>query len=879
MMKPSPERWARIEGLVDELLDLPADRHAAHLDSHCSDDHELRAEVERLLASCMRAESMFESPPLLVAQELASLEEHAARDDVSAGHVVGTYRVVRLLGRGGMGAVFLAERDDGAFQRQVALKIVKRGMDTDEIVGRFRRERQILAQLEHPNIAGLLDGGVTDGGLPYFVMELAPGQSIDRYCDAARLDIDARLTLFMDVCHAVQHAHRNLVVHRDLKPGNILVSDEGVKLLDFGIAKVLQTEAEDEPATRLEERRLTPEYAAPEQILGKPTTTATDVYALGVILYELLAGRQPYVVSGTLAEIERTVCEVMPRAPSLAVQRNGDGRDAEAIATARGTRPDLLRDQLSGDLDAIVLRALQKEPDRRYPSVEAFAEDISRYLTGMPVVARPDTRWYRVSKFVQRNLLEVALAAAAVTILIAGLIATILFAREADAQAQIATAQAGRANRELDNRESALDWLEGIFGEIDPDRIDGLGRYDQTVATIDQLMERANVRLELLTDRPEVYAAAANMLGRILFRLGDTYRADSVFRSAHKVLSPLGDQPDLAVSMMGIGEVARRNGQFQDAERWFRDALRVRESVFGPDDPRIAEALAGLAFSIYNQHPGSPEKLAEADRLYAQAAAFGDAVPLETRVRISEGFGDIRLAQGNYVEAEAFYQRSLNERQPGEGLDPGTARMMWGLGDAVSKQGREEEGLRFQEAARDALLQAYGPLHPEVGLAYYRVGYGMHNVGRLHEAEEQLQNAVRAFASMNDPTFSYLAYAWDQIGQLQIDRSRFDAAVQPLDSALAIYEKHDPGANRDVAIRYYKALANRGIAVKNLGRDDARALADLRESYTKFAGPLDDPREAARTAAALADLYRRIGPPDSVAVYQRRAAATSPGGT
>jgi eukaryotic-like serine/threonine-protein kinase len=374
----------------------------------------------------------------------------AQRDDRIAGARIGPYRLVKELGRGGMGTVYLAARSDDAFQKRVALKVLKRGMDTDAIVRRFRNERQILASLDHPYISGLLDGGTTPDGLPYFAMEFVEGQPIDQYSEARHLDTTARLEMFMKICAAVQYAHQNLIIHRDIKPANVLVTAGGTpKLLDFGIAKLLNPDlgGQTYAATADGSPLMTPEYASPEQVRGEVVTTATDVYSLGVLLYELLTGRRPYqLTSRTPAEIARVVCHSVPERPSTAVTRTGSGTthseamtaaaDAAPTPAAGSARPRIadpqrLRRRLAGDLDNIVLKALSKEPARRYASVDQFSEDIRRHLSGLPVTARKDTFGYRAAKFVGRNRTGVAAGAVVLVALIAGIVGTSWQARNA----------------------------------------------------------------------------------------------------------------------------------------------------------------------------------------------------------------------------------------------------------------------------------------------------------------------------------------------------------------------------------------------------------------------------------------------------------------
>ncbi len=419
------DRFRRLEEIFAEAVAVPADERREFVLSRCGADAWLLTEVEAMLDSADAARGFLDRSAFEIGASVI------AKEGLEVPKSIGGYSITKEIGRGGMGAVYLAERPE--FKQQVALKVIKRGMDTDEILRRFRQEREILASLTHPNIARLLDGGTTDDGRPYFVMEYIDGVSITAYCDQNKLPIDARLALFRKVCSAISYAHANLVIHRDIKPSNIIIDATGEpKLLDFGIAKVLCPERFDAgvETTITGMQMLTPEYAAPEQILGQRVTTASDVYSLGVLLFELLSGHRPFSLKHRPAsEVADIVARHEPTAPSTAAVTVGEASDEptddrltpKTIADLRNDRPERLRRRLTGDLDNIVLMSLRKEPDRRYGSVDQFSEDVLRHLDGIPVLARPATLVYTASKFIERNRVAAAFAGLALASLIGGI--------------------------------------------------------------------------------------------------------------------------------------------------------------------------------------------------------------------------------------------------------------------------------------------------------------------------------------------------------------------------------------------------------------------------------------------------------------------------
>ena len=857
-MPLDPERWRTIDPILDAALDLPPAERARFLDEACGDDGQLRREIEELIASCELAGDLFEQPPLLVAQEMLA----ESRDDwqgVQPQAVIGHWRVIREIGRGGMGAVFLAERADGAFEKNAALKLVKRGMDTDEILGRFRDERQILARLQHPNIAGLLDGGATGDGLPYFVMELAMGPPIDEYCDAHLFTIADRLHMFRRVCDAVQYAHRNLVVHRDLKPGNILVVDGQVKLLDFGIAKLLAADgAAVGDVTRAYAQRLTPQYAAPEQVAGDLTTTATDVYSLGVVLYELLCGHPPYrIVSGSLVDIQRAVCHEIPRAPSAMVTREEDR--AAGIARARSTRPEQLVEQLRGDLDAICLKALRKEPHGRYDSAAALGEDIQRHLAGLPILARPHTRGYRVVKFVQRNRGLVSLASLLVAAVLIGLVLVVWQAREA-------TQQSAARQQEAERATAARDYLISILSYFDPDRLQG--RRDIPPET---LIAVGFANLDSLNAQPEVQAAVMNALAHIVFNFGQRQRADSLYRRAYANLLPRGEHADLAVSMTGIGEVWRRELHYDSARAWFAGALRIRQRLLAPDDPLIVESEQALAFALYNIAASDTvatrrdSLLSESERLY-HAALRTARLPASLRPRILQGIADIQMARSRPDSAIVRYRDAFEAGRASLGpLHPENARTLWGLADAYREAGDPASSERYLREALDILTTVYGASNQDVATTHYLLALQLSDVGRLDEAVAEFHRSIAVASGLEVRDHPWTAWAWVGMGEVELEAGRPREAERALAEAIALFGD----SARDEVSTGARWLLGRALTAQNRMES---AIPYLVRSWDAFANNARARERADSAALLLAEAWRVLGRPDSAEAWRGRAA-------
>ncbi|HWM89184.1 MAG TPA: serine/threonine-protein kinase [Thermoanaerobaculia bacterium] len=509
-MISSNDLWQRADRILDEALDVPAGQRAAFLDRACGGDTQLRALVERLLNAAEIEDPGFKSGGALQGSFGENFRDELTKgDEVPPGTTIGRYRVVREIGRGGMSVVYLAERADGQFRQEVAVKLLQSGIATGHIARRFDRERQILAQARHPGVARLLDGGTGPGGRPYLVMEYVDGRPIERYCDEERLSVPDRLRLFLQVAHAVEDAHRNLVVHRDIKPSNILVTADGhAKLLDFGIAKLLDpTATSGDALTGSAIRLMTPAWASPEQVRGNPVTTASDVYQLGLLLYLLLTGCFPYDLGdGNPAARMLAIAQREPVRPSSAVTSEVTGQGgcgvapgqepkaAEEIARARGTTPGRLRRMLCGDLDAITLTALRKDPEKRYGSVAQLIDDVERYLAGRTISARPDTWTYRTGKLVRRHAaaFTAALAAAALGLAL-GLVYT------ADLMEQ------------RDRARQQAEFLRELF-EVPA---------QSAALTPRQLLDRGVARVEIeLAGQPELQADLLEDLGQMYLDLG-----------------------------------------------------------------------------------------------------------------------------------------------------------------------------------------------------------------------------------------------------------------------------------------------------------------------------------------------------------------------
>jgi eukaryotic-like serine/threonine-protein kinase len=816
------DRWRRIEALFDEATVLPPGERAAFLSRACEADLEMRGEVESLLAADEKAAGFLSRPVVSVAAPPASL----------VGRRVGHYRVEAKLGEGGMSTVYLARRADDSYQQMVALKVLGFGAERADLSTRFRAERQILASLDHPGIARLLDGGTADDGRPYLVMEYIEGAPLDQYCDRHRLGIDARIDLFRRVCAAVQYAHQNLVVHRDIKPSNILVDAGGVpRLLDFGIAKLL--EGAELPgaveATMTGLRLMTPQYASPEQVAGGAITTASDVYSLGVLLYVLLTGHLPYRVPSTGPDaLQRAVVEQDPDRPSTAVGRalrEGSPRPSEraalesptqeALSEARGLRPHQLRRRLRGDLDNIVLMALRKEPGRRYASVGLLSEDLRRYREQLPVAAQPDTLKYRARKFVGRHQLGVGAAAIGLAMIL-GLAATM-------------TVQAVRLARQRDEiraeRDKALEvrsFLEEVFAGSDP------GEARGATVTAREILDKGAARvMAKLEDQPETQAALALAIGKVYLSLGLNDRALPLLQQSLAQRKRLyGDSHlDVADSLLALSVLDQNRGDFAAAEAGQRKALDILRGQLSGEDPRVADALNDLSATLIARakYPEAESVLREA--LVIHRKAHGTAS--ESVAGDLSNLGSVLRRAGKLHEAEASHREALAIGRGVFGpVHPKLARQINNLAVVLNDEGRGAEAEALAREALDITRKLYGTEHPDIALQLSNLGSILRARGDYDGAIATARQGLEMRRKLFGPDHEQVAMSLGNLGDLLEEEGDLSAARPLYEEALRI-ERRVLGNKHPRCAFALTSLAELSLREGDLRRAEALAREGL----------------------------------------------------
>ncbi len=869
------ENWVKIKSILQDVLDVAPAERDAYLDSLGLDD-EPRAEVESLMAFENEAEDMMK----MSAVEFS--KDFIADDSVLSGQEVGPYRIIRELGHGGMGAVYLAERIDGKFSQRVALKLLKREMNTSALRRRFQQEREILASLEHPNIARLLDTGTTADKVPFLAMEYVEGLPIDDYCNKHQADLNERLDLFRKVCATVDFAHRNLVVHRDLKPSNILITEDGIpKLLDFGISKILSADIEN-TATVTKLGVMTPSYASPEQLRNESVTTATDVYSLGVILYELLSGHRPFESKeSNLKDIFQAVIDVDPPLPSSMVATfskttgdplgaKADVRPDESARELNQTMPDELRhtspqtisikpQYLRGDLDNIVLKALKKDPERRYSSPENFSDDIKRHMDGQPVTARPDTFSYRAEKFIKRNSFTVLAAAVICVTIFGGVIATLW-------QARVASAERARAEKRFnDVRQLANSNIFEVYPEIE--NIEGSLKAREIILSnalryLDSLYSEVESDPELQSELATAYEKIGDVqgamnnssLGNIQAGL-DSYEKASRLRESVLAAAPadIEAKEKLANNRYVIARTLWNNSQTDEASEAFERALLLRRELVdaSPQSVTAKNRLAVLLID-YGAIPLFNFQTSKALALYNEAATIiqqlrvenpDDPLLKKSLTRLIRSQSKAKASTGdldgaiNDLKTAISLSRELASQFPD---DFPVQRSVW-LTETIMCEvyidsGRSEGivdvcigTVNFPESARKK--------EPENGVVAFDLAISHFNLARAYRIADQpaktiasSENALKVMSALSAKNPADLEYKRNlaiysiEIARANIKLTEYRQAVESLRNVISDLEPIIMADSGSTTVQYDLGIAHRLYAEASFKTDD-RATA------------------------------------------------------
>lgn len=895
------ERWEQIESILDTALTLAGDERTTYVEQACGDDQKLLEEVYAILEAAEESErTRFLENFVSESDQLIKDLSKSSADDDWIGTRIGPFSITGQLGSGGMGAVYKAKRVDGQFQQEVAIKLLQKGIQSKETLRRFRQEQEILATLKHSNIAQLYDGGITDDGLPYLIMEYVDGVAIDQYCNDHKLTIDQRIELFTDVCKAVQFAHANLVIHRDLKAQNIFVNSEGtVKVLDFGIAKLLDPKLTEQTLliTRPGQKFWTPQYAAPEQVKGEGITTATDVYALGVLLHKLLTDTYPLDLKDkTVAEAEQMIAEGAPKSPSLSI---AESEEPHKLAATRQTKAADLRKKLTGDIDAMVSKALRKEPEYRYNSVAQLIEELERCQNGLPLLARKDTISYRVGKFYRRHKTGVAITVM-VILFITGITGfyTWRIAQERDL-AQAETAKA----------EEVMEMMVGLFEANNPSNAQG-----ETMSVREVLEEGTSRIQDELNDQPEVKAALLAAISRVHENLGFYEDAISLQEQALTLRrnTPSVAGADLAESLDNLGVLHARQGSFDSAEPLYREALAIKLDEYDSQHPEIANSYNNLGLLMRDK--GNYEA---ADSLFRASLAIKRQHYDEDHSSIAKTLNNLATLlarQGDLESAQTFFEEVLSLRRNIYGNNhPLTANSLNNLSVAYAMQGNFEASAPLIREAVAIRRNVLGEEHPlvvqsmgnlasmlrdlgdyeaakpiyEEALSLSRKNFGADHPTTMksqsglanllaeqenyQKAESLLQDVVSVRRERLGDEHPLLAQSLYELASVQYRAGGYESAARLSQEALQIQQVTLPEGHRRIALT--QSLL--GACLTDQQRyTEAEPLLD--KSYASLSaqrGPQDkDTRQALQR---LVNLYEAWEKPEKAALYRVEAAADS----
>jgi eukaryotic-like serine/threonine-protein kinase len=811
------------EAVFEATLALPPEQRAAYLDQACGTNGQLRQGVEALL------QAHKEAGPFMV-EPATPLPTQAVRSPIAptekSGDKIGHYRLLQEIGEGGCGVVYLAEQAE-PIRRRVALKVIKLGMDTKQVIARFEAERQALALMDHPNIAKVLDAGATDTGRPYFVMELVRGIKLTDYCDQNNLSTEERLKLFAQVCRAIQHAHQKGIIHRDIKPSNILVTvNEGIpvpKVIDFGIAKATggQLLTNKTLFTMVEQFMGTPAYMSPEQaeMTSLDIDTRSDIYALGVLLYELLTGHTPFdgetLLSAGLDGMRRIIREKEPPRPSTRLS-TFEHAEQTTIASRRRTDPPKLIHQVRGDLDWIVMKCLEKDRTRRYETANGLAMDIERHLKHQPVSAAAPGTLYRAGRFVRRHKVGLAVAAAVALLLAVGTVISTW-------QAVRATRAERRARVEASKSQQVARFLRDMLGDVAPSA--GLGRERGTPREmlLDQTAERVGKDLQ---DQPDVEAELRSTLGAVYYELGRYAKAEVMHRQAlalrRKLFGP--EHLEVASSLSGLDHALERQGRLVEAESVAREALAMRRHLLGDQDPTVARSLSRLAFLLQLQG-----ELAEAEAMHRKAVTILRQVPGNEPLGLADALEDLAGAlwrQGRFVEAEALFREGLSiEQKLLVKGHPSPAIVLDNLAAVLRDEGRLVEAESTEREALEIRKKVYGNEHPNVALSLNNLARIRRDQGKLNEAEAIHREALAMRRKLLGNGHPEVARSLNNLAYVLQDKGDLTGALSLHQEALAIQKKALGNAHPDVAL----SLNNLAVLLCT-ERKPAEAEALARES-------------------------------------------------
>jgi len=806
------DEWNRIESIVDQALTLPPDKRSAFIEKQCKGDTDCCKRVYAFLESIEKADTFFSNKKKVkdkVADFAIANHDQKIKHEDLIGTVIGAYKLTQLLGKGGMGAVYLAERTDGQFKHSVAIKLILAGSSNTEIYTRFVQERQILAGLAHEHITRLYDGGVTKDGVPYLIMEYVDGVSITEYCDQNRLSITERLELFKSVCSAAQYAHKNLIVHRDLKPDNILITRSGeVKIMDFGIAKIVSPEPSATLSSddKTESPYLSFTNAAPEQLENQPVTTSSDIYALGVLLHRMIVGVHPLPIKKkTGKQIHSIITSHQPEEPSKKFGSLSSSTQKQ-IALNRNCSPNQLKKKLKDDIDAIILKSIRKKPEQRYQTVDDLVHDINRHERNYPVKAVESSKIYMTKKYIARN--GTFLTAAAGFFLIAA-ISVMFYTHQVQKERDLAKMEATKATQ-------VTNFVLDLFKGSDPE----VQRGDEVSAR--DLLDRGIERTSYLTNQPEIQANMLEVLGRILTQLGEFTEAEELLTQAIDIRTELFGESHIQTlsSFEHLGSLLSSRGDLFEAEAILEKALSQRVEMYGLEQAALSEANTELAY-VYRRLG----KLDEAEQLYQSLIAIyeqnlGPDDPL--KLRSISSLGVTLHVQGKLDEAELRYRDVLEKRERlYDTVHPDVAMSMNNLGSLLLNRGQFDEAEELLSKALEMRTSLFGDMHPKVALSSNNMGILKRNTGDFEAAENYFKRALEINTTLFGPNQLQTAINKFSMAELHMLQGNYEKSLELYDASHKIFNTHLPEGSSFIA----RSSMGVGEALTILGSDNLEDAA------------------------------------------------------